>query len=137
MVKEQSLSVLIKTCDEVFSEFVRVRDARPFSGLVDCFICGVTIPWRSSHAMHYIDRDQMSVRYDEINVNAGCQSCNCLDDDHRESYRHVMIIRYGIEEVKRIEFAFRSLRKFMRPELHEMIGYYKGRIKELRKQKHL
>lgn len=134
---QKSLSVLIHELDGVFSEYVRVRDAKPFSGLVHCFICGVAIPWRQCHAMHYMDRDQMATRYDDINVNAGCQSCNVMDDDHRAKYRITLIAKYGIGEVQRLELRSRGLQKFMRPELIEKIGYYKGATDHLRKQKHI
>lgn len=135
--KEKSLAVLISELDSVFSEFIRVRDAKPFSGLVHCFICGVAIPWRASQAMHFIDRDQMPTRFDEINVNGGCESCNMTDDLHLIKYENTMLLRYGSSVVNSMILKSRNLQKYVRPELIEMIGYYKGKVQELRKQKHI
>lgn len=135
--KEKSLAVLIKEADEVFSEFVRVRDATAFSGLVYCFICDVAIPWRASQAMHYIGRSMMGTRYDEMNVRAGCENCNCRDAYHEQRFRVKLNEILTPEGYRHLHQKAQSTSKFMRHELIEMIGEYKGRVKELRKQKHI
>jgi hypothetical protein len=135
--KDKSLSSLIHEADSVFSEFIRVRDAKPFSGLVHCFICGVAIPWRSSQAMHYIGRSQKGTRYDECNVRAGCEVCNCIDLNHQERFTEKLKQILTPEGFRHLHQKSVSTVKMMRHEYIELIGEYKGRVKELRKQKHI
>ena len=136
MVKEQSLSVLIKTCDEVFSEFVRLRDTKS-DGFVYCFICGKHVTWKGSHCGHYIGRAQMAVRFDEKNAHAICFDCNVLDTKHQMRYMQMMEFHYGHAGIKELFQKSKSLAKFTRPELQQLISEYKEKVKELRKQKHL
>lgn len=137
MVKEQSLSVLIKQADEVFSEFIRLRDAASFCGHVKCFICSTEKHWRQMQCMHFITRDAMATRFDEDNCHTGCESCNCYDGEHCDKYRVEMEKVYGPNIVYDLLSRSRSLAKFTRSDVSEMIGKYKEKIKELRKQKHL
>lgn len=132
ITKSKSLGQLIKTADEVFSEYVRRKD-KDDRGFIYCFICGKPVPWRSAHAMHFIDRHQMAVRYDEMNVNAGCYECNVLDDNHKLKYLRVMKFHYGDVAVARLNQRAQSLQKFMPFELEELIADFKTRIKTLKK----
>lgn len=132
--KEKSLSVLIKEADEVFSEYVRRRDIK-LHDRIYCFICGVAVPWRQSHCGHCIDRDQMPVRYDEMNAHAICFSCNVMDDNHRIKYELAMLNKYGTDQVEALELKSRSLQKFMRHELVELIEQYKIKLQGFKTQK--
>lgn len=128
---DKSLSTLIKDCDAVFSEYIR-RKASDGSGFIKCFICGNKIPWRQSQAMHFIDRDQMPVRYDEMNVRTGCVECNCMDPDHKERFRKKLMEIMTPEGMEHLYTKSRGLQKFMRHELLEIIDTYKAKLKELR-----
>jgi hypothetical protein len=130
-MKPKSLSQLTKEADTVMSEYVRRRDS--IDGIVQCFICGRPKPWKQSQAMHFRDRDQMSVRYDEDNVHAGCVECNCYDSGHRVHYHDAMVERYGEERLDELIEKSRSLAKFTRIELTLIIDVYKSKIKELKK----
>src|ERR1044071_245179 len=131
--KPDSLATLIKEADTVFSKYIRKRDAdknHPF--FLRCFTCGKKERIEFAHCMHFIDRDQMAVRYDEMNAHGGCEDCNCLNPDHKNRYRKKMLDQYG-------QFAFdclvqksRSLAKFTRPELVEIIELYKSKLKGLK-----
>lgn len=87
--------------------------------------------------MHFIDRDQMMTRYDEMNCHAGCVECNRMDDSHKLKYLRVMKAKYGDGAVLAMNRKAQGLAKFTRPELQELIVTYKEKVKELRKQKHL
>lgn len=130
--KEKSLQVLENELDDIFSEFIRLRDQK--SGFVYCFICGAKVPWRQSQNGHFIPRAHMPTRYSEINCNAICEGCNCFDKDHEKQYRYAMIAKYGIDEVERLESQKHGLQKFMRFEIQEMIDHYKIEVSKLKKK---
>jgi len=131
--KAKSLSVLIKEADDIFSQFVRYRDMK--DGRIKCFICGASLRFSEAQNMHYIDRDQMATRYDEINCNAGCESCNCFDPTHEDKYRESMFLAYGPDQLYELDHRARSLQKFMRCDLEEMILHYKEKVTQLKKEK--
>lgn len=131
-VKEKSLQVLENELDDVFSEYIRLRDQK--SGFVYCFVCGNKVPWRQSHNGHFIPRQHMPTRYNEMNCNAVCVDCNCFDKDHQTQYRYAMIARYGRWSVERLEGQKHGLQKFMRFEIQEMIDHYKVQVYKLKKK---
>jgi hypothetical protein len=131
-VTKDSLSSLIKKADEVFSKYIRKRDANkqhPF--YLNCFTCGKPERIEFAHCMHFIDRDQMATRYDEMNCHGGCEECNCFDPDHYGKYYSEMVKRYGSEPVNNLIWKSRSLQKYMRHELEEIIETYKQKLKNL------
>lgn len=131
--KEKSLQVLTKELDEVFSEFIRLRDSE--NGRVRCFICGIPVPWRSSQCGHFIDRDQMSTRFNELNCHAICEHCNCYDTNHHYNYERSISGKLGPNVVRALEYMSKSLAKFMRSDLLEMIEHYKSEVSKLKKLK--
>lgn len=128
MAKDKSLSTLIKEADEVFSKYIRRRDADPKHPFyLRCFTCGKAERIEFAQAMHFIDRDQMAVRYDEMNVHGGCEACNCFDPYHKERYTVKMVEKYGANAVEDLKARARGLQKFMRHELIEIIEKYKSK----------
>jgi hypothetical protein len=54
-----------------------------------------------------------------------------FDPNHNEMYRLAMIGKYGVEEVESLMWKSRSLAKFTRYELEEIIETYKQKLKSL------
>lgn len=77
----------------------------------------------------------MPTRYHEENCHAACENCNCFDDDHLERYELKMIEKYGEGHLEYLDVLAHSLQKFMRSDLHEMLGKYKEKVKELKRTK--
>lgn len=130
--KDKGLSTLIHDADDVFSKYIRRRDANklyPF--YLNCFTCGKAERIEWAHCMHFLDRDQMAVRFDEMNAHGGCENCNCFDADHYGKYYSQMVKTYGSEPVNNLIWKSRSLAKFMRHELIEIIESYKLKLKQL------
>lgn len=133
--KAKSLQILINELDAVFSKYIRYRDMR--DGKVICFICGAKVPFAEAQAMHYVDRDQMATRYDEMNVNGGCENCNCYDGNHKARYFAKLFLIHGQDNVLSMINRSRLLQKFMRFELEYLIIEYTEKVKQQRKQKGL
>lgn len=135
-VKEKSLAVLTKELDEVFSTYIRLRDADE-NGTVTCFVSGERVFWKDADAAHYHVRQHMGTRWDEMNVHACSLDSNRYDPEHQNKYTARMIGEYGTHSLVILGWRAKSLRKFTRNELLEMIDKYKLKVLELRKQKGL
>lgn len=135
--KEKSLAVLIKEADEVFSEYVRVRDAEPFTGIVTCFVTGWKDHWKKCDAAHLFGRGLLPIRWNELNVNATTVKSNRLDQDHQFQYITKFIARHGNEAYESLHKLGCSLMKPTRSDIQEIIDKYSEKVKELRKLKHI
>lgn len=134
--KTESLSSLIKKADELFSEIVRREDA--FNGYgpdgyINCPICKVNVHWKMCDAAHVFDRDNMAVRYHELNVWATCRNCNRFDPDHRARFKEAIKNLIGECEFECLEEKAHSMMKFTRSEMNEMIEGFKIKLKKLKK----
>lgn len=69
--KQRSYKALVKSLDKVFSEFIRRRDSDA-NGICRCITCPRNGHWKTMDAGHFIQRDRISTRWDERNVNAQC-----------------------------------------------------------------
>ena len=55
--------------DKEFSLFIRLRDCMP-NGYFKCISCGQIKPFEQADNGHYLNRQHMSTRFDEMNFNA-------------------------------------------------------------------
>jgi hypothetical protein len=123
-------SSLIKELDGLFSEWLRRGNS--VNGKCECFICGRKARWQEMQAGHYIDRDQMSLRFDIRNVHVVCPSCNLWDQHHQIRFRNAIQHKQGPEVLSFIESKKRSLQKWMPFELQERIDYLKAELKKMK-----
>lgn len=130
-VKEKSLPVLIHELDIIFSRFIKTRDMK--DGRIKCFICGHPMTFQEAQCGHFIDRDQMPTRYDEMNCHSVCQECNCFDYAHKARYRDIMFETYGEWKINRLAQKSKSLQKYFKFEIEELIETYQTKIKTLKK----
>jgi hypothetical protein len=127
--KTDSLSSLIKKADDVFSKYIRNKYS--INGYCYCFVCSTKMRIAESQTGHFIDRDQMPTRYDELNCHPVCSYCNCVDLEHRQRYEWMMRQVYPDGEVDALIAKSRGLQKFARYELVELIETYKEKLKKL------
>ena len=126
-----SLSTLIKELDGLFSEWIR-RGNADSTGKCKCFICGKKARWQECQLMHYVDRDQMALRYEVRNCYPGCESCNCFDDKHHERFREAILKSQGQQVLDFLDMKKRSLQKWFTWELQERIDYLKVELKKMK-----
>lgn len=110
------LKTLITKADEVFSKWVRSRDADK-NGNVACVCCGKIYNLKDKtlrgdtvvQALHFVVRGVYSYRYSETAVNAGCCYCNLdmslnpKDGVAYKQYREYMVSVLGEFLVNQIE----------------------------------
>jgi hypothetical protein len=132
--KKSDHQKLIAKLDEVFSEWVRLRDCDN-EGMCMCITCDDFSHWRTVDAGHFIDRDQMATRWDEQNVNAQCRKCNRFDTIRKFDHGLDIDKRHGAGTAAMLTIKSREVCSFADHELTTMINYYKREIVILREQK--
>ena len=115
--------------DKVFSEYIRKRDTR--NGVFKCISCGRILPYEQADCGHYINRKHMSTRFDEMNCNAQCISCNRFDEGNIQGYRRGLVTIYGEQQVTLLETKKHNFRKYSDFEYEVLIKHYKEEIKKL------
>lgn len=73
-VKVKKKPDLRRKLDDVFSQYIRLRDAMP-NGTFRCISCGQIKPLEQADCGHYFSRTHMATRYSEYNCHAECRRC--------------------------------------------------------------
>lgn len=120
--------------DKEFSLYIRLRDAMP-NGFFRCISCNEIKPFEQADCGHYINRQHMSTRFDEMNCNAQCRKCNRFMEGNIQGYRQGLIAKYGEQRVLLLEAKKNQTRKYSDFEYKELIKYYKALNAKLRKEK--
>lgn len=120
-MKKFTRKQLVKKLDNVFSLFIRNRDKK-------CIVCGST---ESLQNGHLFSRVNYSTRWDEVNSNCQCRSCNMRHEYDFEPYRRAFVEKYGQEKYDLLYFKHKNICKYTNNDLLVLIDYYKNAIKEL------
>lgn len=110
--------------DKIFAEYIRLRDNR-------CVICGSI---NNLNCGHYFSRKALGTRWDEINCNCQCASCNMKHNDNPEPYRKFMVKKYGEKKIEFLEFKYLQKQKYKEYELKDLIEIYKRKIKTIKEE---
>lgn len=122
---------LKKKLDNVFSQYIRLRDMLPDTTVFRCISCGLIKPITQADCGHYINRQHMSTRFSEINCNAQCRSCNRFDEGNMSGYRRGLVAKYGENRVLMLEAQKKDIRKYSAFEYTTLINHYKAEIKRM------
>ena len=115
---------LTAKAQKVFNAYIRKRDSQ--DGYFTCISCGQTKDTSQMDAGHYVPVKRSSaLRFDEYNVNGECKACNGFDEFHLIGYRRNLIQKIGQEMVDWLEANQRTIKKWTRSELEEIIEKYK------------
>jgi hypothetical protein len=122
--------------DKEFSLFIRLRDAMP-NGCFRCISCDQIKPFEQADCGHYINRQHMATRFDEMNCNAQCRACNRFDEGNIQGYRRGLVAKYGEQRVFLLEAKKNEVRQYSDFEYTVLIAHYKKLNQKLRKEKGL
>ena len=131
--KKSRNATLKAKLDRVFSEYIRLRDTAGHSkeGYFRCISCGQIKPYSQADCGHYIGRQHMATRFNELNCWAQCRKCNRFEEGRKADYRRNLVDRIGEDKVLLLEASQRNTAKISDFEYEEMIKYYKEKIKNL------
>ena len=113
------LPKLLARCQIVFNKWIRERDKEK-----GCISCNGEV----AHAGHYFNQGHhSSLRYNEMNVNGQCVSCNLFKSGNLIKYRQGLVKRYGAAKVEQLELNadLHKAWKWDRTELENIIEKYK------------
>jgi hypothetical protein len=131
----KTISKLKKELDNIFSLFIRLRDATP-EGLVQCFTCGKVSHYKSGMQNgHFQSRRHHSTRWDEKNCQVQCIKCNMYEQGEQFRFGLSLDAKYGAGTAEELEFLARMIMKFSRVDYEEKTSYYKSLVEKLKKEK--
>lgn len=111
---KRSISKLKKKADAIFSKYIRNRD----KGF--CYTCPHKDDPKWMQNGHFIPRQYLSVRYDEVNCHCQCYACNQLYNGQPGAYAIRLEKEYGQGTVARLEaLKWQTVKYFPYEELIE------------------
>lgn len=122
---------------KVFSEFIRLRDAAPFTGYVKCFTCPAVKHWKEMDCGHGISRQHASTKYNEVNNHGQCKHCNGFNGGMTDVYAKEVDKRYGKGTWDKLRIASRQIVKRGNVDFEIMHRFYAGLVAKLKKEKSL
>lgn len=122
--------------DRIFSMYIRLRDSREFDfKAFRCISCGRMLPFEKADNGHYINRQHMSTRFDEMNCNAQCSHCNRFQEGNMQGYRNGLIRKYGEQKVLLLEMKKNTTQNYSDFEYEQLIKYYSALVKQMKQGK--
>lgn len=106
--KIKTQSQLRKRADQIFSWYIRLRD-RDNSGECVCYTCGRKSSYKKMQNGHFVPRQYLWSRYDEINCHAQCYACNMLYNGQPSAYAKKLNEEYGPDTVSILEMNRKNI----------------------------
>lgn len=125
--KVKTAAKLKKELDAIFSKYIRQRDKGK------CYTCPRKDEPKNMQAGHFVPRQYLAVRYDEVNVHCQCYACNMLYHGQPSSYAYRLERDYGKGTVEMLEGKRQLITKNFPYE--EMMVIYKEKLEDLLKDK--
>jgi len=120
--KAKTRSNYIKELDNIFSQYIRLRDSDSM-WIVVCPLCKKRIFRKQAQNMHFISRGVLKYRYDEKNCHAWCMRCNVILNWNYIVYTIRMINTYWKRIVNEM-INDKTVFNITTPRLQELIEYY-------------
>lgn len=129
---DKGFSALVDDLDAVYSRVIRLKEADE-NGIVQCYTCPDSYHWKYMDCGHFIPRDNMSTRFNEMNTKPQCKKCNQMKDGNEiEFAAHLERDRKGLVEM--LQEMGRERQDYSRDELKQMFADYSRREKFLLKK---
>lgn len=131
--RKPSTATLTNKLDKVFSEFIRLRDSKPFGyRYFRCISCGQIKPFEQMDCGHFISRTHKATRWDEENCHGECRACNRMSADHIIYYQRNLERLIGRDRVDLLIAKGHSTKKWSAWELQTLIKHYEGEIEKMK-----
>lgn len=123
--KSKSLSKWKKELDAIFSLYIRTRDQG------QCYTCPRKDEVKKMQNGHFVPRQYLAVRWDEVNNHCQCYACNMLYNGQPGAYAVRLEIDYGPGTVARLEGQRKELVKLKQDFYEAKIAEYTAKYKAL------
>lgn len=119
---------VMKRLDKVFSRVLRLE--RSQNGLVQCFTCGRWLPINEATVGHFIKRQYIGTRYNEINCQIQCRKCNYLLQGNDVEFAKRLQEKYGEQIIEKLKLW--SKQKIPAWKLELLLKHYTERLEKLK-----
>jgi len=130
--KLPSIPSLEKKLDDVFSKFIRLRDAGT-DGYNKCCTCSKVLHWKEANCCHFVPRAKRATRWDETNCYSGCTHCNFYNELHHYHLGRLIDKLHGEGTADQLIRLGHSTFKVDRGFLMQKIDYYKDAVTDMLK----
>jgi hypothetical protein len=127
--KKVSRSSLIKKLDTEFSLFIRKRYAK--NEIATCYTCGKQDNYKNLQCGHFQSRKHYSTRWDEVNCQVQCYSCNVMRYGEQYKFGLFLNAQFGEDTASGLMMKAKTTLKIKDFELIDMIENYKKINSEL------
>lgn len=135
--KQISIPSLVDKLDDVFSLFIRLRDADK-NGVVKCVTCGRFTDWKhNTDCGHFVGRGKYPTRWDEKNCAGQCKSCNGFEEGKKYQFGLAINEKYGAGTAERLEIKSKNHFKLESFNLKFLIAFYQNKVLQLKDEKGL
>ena len=134
--RKKSYPALKKQLWEVFSEYIRCRDSR--DGMFVCISCGKLQSTENGNLQaghYYKSQVYPAIRYNEIQVNGQCKSCNIFKEGNRQGYEIGLLKKYGQAALDKLKLQCHNKIRLGRFELELLIKEYTQKLDKLKTEK--
>ena len=122
--KIDTIPKLTAKAQKVFNKAIRERDSQ--DGYFTCISCGRTLTTDQMDCGHFVPvKNSSFLRFNEYNCSGECKRCNGFDEFHLIGYRKNLINKIGQDMVDWLEENQRTIKKWTRTELEDLISKYK------------
>ena len=128
MPKKVSRKNLVKRLDNIFSQYIRLRNANA-QGIAECYTCGKTDHWKRLQNGHFQSRKHYGTRWDETNCQVQCSACNVFRYGEQYIFGINLDKDFGDGTADSLHEVSRQVVKFSNDDLLEKLEYYKQQIK--------
>jgi hypothetical protein len=131
--KKSSATSIEKKLWKVFSEYIRRRDAKKFSGgdIGKCITCSHIGHWKTMDCGHGISRRHQSTKYDEKNNHLQCKGCNGPKSGKQFEYMLEVDRKYGKGTAELLLAKSKHSVKRTAFEFEILLNEYLKRLKEI------
>jgi hypothetical protein len=129
MAKKSTRKKLIEKLDKVFSQYIRLREAK--NGNSECFTCGKVDHWKRLQNGHFMSRKHLSTRWDETNCQVQCAGCNVFRYGEQYKFSVGLDTKYGIGTAESMLLKSKETLKIDNIELEAKIKYYQDLVERL------
>jgi hypothetical protein len=129
-LKKVSRKNIIKRLDNVFSEYIRLRNANAY-GIAKCYTCGKEDHWKKLQCGHFQSRKHYSTRWSELNCAVQCAACNVFRYGEQYMFGLNLDKDFGAGTAEELNKKSKQIVKFSNNDLLQMIEDYKKKVKKL------
>ena len=132
MSKKVSRKNLVKRLDNIFSQYIRLRNANA-QGIAECYTCGKKDHWKKLQCGHFMSRKSYSTRWDELNCMVQCVKCNMFEQGMSYVFGLNLNKDFGDGTADGLLHKSKQIVKLQNYELEELITKYTSLVKKIMK----